>query len=159
FTGHTFARVWASPEERDALAGDIARDLDLSLTLSHADQSLIAVYGEPCRSVWLTAPVVDEGRMLGYVAACPGPSRTDASQRSFGFFGAVLLLGATLWAASGAIARRLARPLGELARMAQSIGAGDLSARVKLNCIRHGEVGLVAESMNEMAARIEKQMA
>jgi signal transduction histidine kinase len=71
----------------------------------------------------------------------------------------VILLGGALWAASGAIARRLSRPLGDLARVAQEIGAGKLSSRVPLDCDRHGEVGVVAEAMNDMAARIEKQMA
>ncbi len=64
-----------------------------------------------------------------------------------------------LWGASGAIARRLTRPFVELARVAQEIGGGNLSARYALGRRgRSGEAFLIGVSINDMAARIEKQL-
>jgi signal transduction histidine kinase len=157
-TDHLFARAWSSPSERDALARTIADDLDISLALSSPDGSHIAEYGPPCRTSPMRVPVVKDGATVGHVAACWGPERREGGRRMWPFL-PVILLGGALWAASGAIARRLSRPLGDLARVAQEIGAGKLSSRVPLDCDRHGEVGVVAEAMNDMAARIEKQMA
>lgn len=157
-TSHLFARAWSSPSERDALARDIAEDLDVSIALSSSNGEPLAAFGAPCRSVMARVPVEKDGALLGHVAACWGPDRREAGRRIWPFL-PVLIFGVALWAASGAIARRLSRPLGELARVAQEIGAGNLSSRVPLDCDRHGEVGVVAEAMNDMAARIEKQMA
>jgi len=157
-TAHLFARVWASPSERDALARDIAEDLDISIALSSPDGSPIATFGPPCRAIMARVPIEKDGAALGQVAACWRPERREGGRRFWPFL-PVVILGAALWATSGFIARRLSRPLGELARFAQEIGAGKLSSRVPLDCDRHGEVGVVAEAMNDMAARIEKQMA
>jgi len=75
---------------------------------------------------------------------------------------ALLLSGAMLWAASGRIARRLARPLWELSRVAQDIGSGRLSSRMHLRPHGPGEVReirVLSYSINDMAARIERQIA
>jgi signal transduction histidine kinase len=56
------------------------------------------------------------------------------------------------------IARRLTRPLGELVRVTRAIGGGDLAARVRLGRHQAGEVGALADSVNEMASRIERQL-
>ncbi|MFZ5470968.1 MAG: HAMP domain-containing sensor histidine kinase [Myxococcota bacterium] len=64
---------------------------------------------------------------------------------------------AVLWGASGFIARRLTRPLAELARVAQEIGRGNLKARMELP-VHSGEIGAVGSAVNDMAARIEKQL-
>jgi signal transduction histidine kinase len=64
-----------------------------------------------------------------------------------------------LWAASGAIAHRLVRPLSELARVAEDIGRGQLASRVRLSPRQGMEFMMVGNVMNEMAQRIEKQLA
>ena len=64
-----------------------------------------------------------------------------------------------LWGVSGRIARRLTRPIAELARVAQEIGKGNLSARYTFT--KHGRTGeafLIGLSINEMAERIERQL-
>jgi two-component system, OmpR family, sensor kinase len=65
-----------------------------------------------------------------------------------------------LWAASGRVARRLARPLYDLVQVTERIGAGDLTARATLHG-RHqvDEIGILGRAINQMAGRIEKQMA
>ncbi len=64
-----------------------------------------------------------------------------------------------LWASSGKIARRLTAPFVELARVAQEIGKGNLSARYAFG--RRGrtrEAALIGVSINRMAERIEQQL-
>jgi signal transduction histidine kinase len=67
--------------------------------------------------------------------------------------------GLVLWMLSGRLARRLAHPLYELLRVTQEIGAGRLSARARLPYWRVGEIALLARAINDMAARIERQIA
>ena len=75
-----------------------------------------------------------------------------------GLLFALVAAALVLWAASGIIARRLTRPLNELVRVTQAIGAGDLAARARLGWHQAGEVGALADSVNEMAGRIERQL-
>ena len=63
-----------------------------------------------------------------------------------------------LWMASGAIAWRLTRPLLVVVDAARRIGAGDLSTRIPLHRQR-GELVLLGTAINDMASRIEKQLA
>ncbi|MEM9075092.1 MAG: HAMP domain-containing sensor histidine kinase, partial [Myxococcota bacterium] len=58
---------------------------------------------------------------------------------------------------SGVLARRLARPIRRVASVATAIGTGDLSARVT-RVRRIGEVGVLADAIDDMAERIETQV-
>jgi signal transduction histidine kinase len=58
---------------------------------------------------------------------------------------------------SGMIAWRLTHPLIMVVRAARAIGAGKLDTRIQLRR-SHGEVGLLASTINDMAARIEQQI-
>ncbi|HEX7476172.1 MAG TPA: ATP-binding protein [Polyangiales bacterium] len=71
---------------------------------------------------------------------------------------AFCVAGNVLWLFSGAMARRIARPLRELARVASELGAGKLESRVRLPHHDPSEIGELAAAFNEMAARIESQM-
>ncbi|MGK4006358.1 HAMP domain-containing sensor histidine kinase [Sorangium sp. So ce1036] len=157
FVGHQFQGVWRDPMARDALARVIAEDFDTDLELLDASGRRLVRYGQICsRSRALVAPVRDGGAVLGTVLLCPGRGRSGASLR---FALPLLAVAVVLWGASGVISRRLARPLVDLAHVAHEIGAGKLSSRVRLDRHGHGEVGVVAEAVNDMAARIERQIA
>ena len=81
-----------------------------------------------------------------------------AHQMSGGKWWAFVATLAVLWMASGAIAFRLTRPLMMVIDAAQRIGDGDLTTRIPVR--RHrGELVSLAEAINEMAARIEKQLS
>mgnify|MGYP000903408852 CR=1 FL=1 len=81
-----------------------------------------------------------------------------AHEMSGGKWWAFVATLAVLWMASGAIAYRLTRPLMMVIDAAQRIGDGDLTTRIPVT--RHrGELVMLAESINEMAARIEKQLS
>lgn len=65
---------------------------------------------------------------------------------------------AVLWMAAGAISWRLTRPLLTVVDAARRIGDGDLKTRIPIERQR-GELVMLAVAINEMAARIEKQLA
>jgi two-component system OmpR family sensor kinase len=71
---------------------------------------------------------------------------------------AMLVAGVVVWLISGKIARRLARPLHELLRVTEEIGSGRLASRAQLPHWQMGEVAYLASAINDMAARIEKQV-
>ncbi len=155
FASNRFAEVWEVPERRDALVQGISGDLDVDMELRDASGALLARTGEPCEEPDLSFPVMREGTQLGLVKACYWRSRPRRPWRAVL---PVLLSGAMLWMLSGAIARRLTRPMDELVRAASALGAGKLEARVKLGRGASGELGVLAEAFNDMAARIERQM-
>jgi len=109
--------------------------------------------------------VVQTGVTLGQIELChPRPP----SGLPLRLLGTLLILTAFLWAAAGRIARNLTRPLVEVARVARDLGDGKLDSRVDVGARSgayghfshgHGEVAIVAEAINEMASRIEKQHA
>jgi signal transduction histidine kinase len=99
--------------------------------------------------------VARDGVVLGRVVGCM-PGRHGPGWR---WLLVVLVALGVVWKVSGRVARRLARPLDELAEVVTRIGKGDLSARTKLGCGEPDEIGVVAEAVNEMAGRIEKQLA
>lgn len=75
---------------------------------------------------------------------------------------AILLFGvpaAVLWMAAGRVARRIAQPLYELTRAAQDLGAGNLKARVSAAGFGFDETAVLSSAFNEMAARLERQLA
>jgi len=77
-------------------------------------------------------------------------------------FRAVFLFGApavVLWIAAGRVARRIAQPLYELTRAAQELGAGNLKARVTAAGFGFDETAVLSSAFNEMAARLERQLA
>jgi two-component system OmpR family sensor kinase len=65
---------------------------------------------------------------------------------------------AMLWMMSGKLARRIARPLYQLVQVAEEIGAGRLNARARLPPHGIGEIAVLATAINDMAARIERQI-
>jgi signal transduction histidine kinase len=70
-----------------------------------------------------------------------------------------LVVALALWWTAGRLSRRILRPLSLVVRLAEDLGAGKLDARAEMTCYRFGEERLVAESLNRMADRIERQVA
>jgi signal transduction histidine kinase len=159
--GDRFAHVWLDPAERRDLANALSTNLGGSVLLLDVD-------GEPlpgeegaatscARSARTdTVPVMRGETFLGTVKLCGMRSGTEEAWR---IAVALLVAGAVVWAASGKIARRLARPHAELARVAHDIGAGNLKSRMQINRRESREVLALAHAVNDMAARIERQLA
>jgi len=158
FVGNRFAEAWDEPARRAALAAAVAEELDVGVRLSDSSGVLVGTYGAiPCdERPHFVAPVsTGDGRARGEVAICSRHEATPWGLIALAF----LVAGGTLWAAAGMIARRIARPLGQVAGVAREIGEGNLDARVALDD-RHrvGEIRVLGNAINEMASRIQKQL-
>ncbi len=155
FTTGRFVAAWNDPVAREELAAALARDMELGVVLRDAGGAVISAHGG-CDHSLLRAPVRQDGQVLGSLEVCADKTRWGSPFRyAVPFLLAVLVL----WALSGTVARRLARPLQEVAQVAREIGAGNLQSRAQLSAGQPGEVGALAVIINEMAAKIEKQMA
>jgi signal transduction histidine kinase len=158
YVGHQYALVWDDPAARARMASGMARDLDIGVVLRDPGGAALSVHGHECEDPRhaFHAPVERDGRVVGLVEMC-----IERSGRRGGW---VLLLGitvacGTLWAFSGIIARRLARPIQHVVEVAQDIGQGKLGTRVRLGHERRlGEIAVLADAIDDMASRIEKQL-
>ena len=157
FTGGRFERVWDSPAERDELVRALSRDLNATVTLRGPDDAVLTELGPACAAGRLPAVrVYRAGVPLGSVRLCADRYRSHPWK--FGL--ALFVTGLVIWIAANKIARRLSRPMGELARVAGELGAGNFTARVQLSPRqRFGETAALAETLNDMAARIERHLA
>jgi two-component system OmpR family sensor kinase len=156
FVEHQLADSWDDPSRRDAFARGLSRDLGLSVVLEGPRGELIGAFGPACLHPDVVTPVRRDERLLGTAKLCLAKRERRAG---FAFFALLGLAAAMLWGASGVIARRLVRPLGELVRVADEIGRGNLDARVTLHRTKVGEIGDLADAINDMADRIQRQMA
>jgi signal transduction histidine kinase len=158
FTGMRFAEVWDSPDKRDALAESISKDLGLGVRLEDTEGRALADFGPTKCQHEVRIPVMRGDDEIGRAAVC----LRSMPHSPWGAWKAALVLmvvGGMLWGASGKIARRLARPLADVARVAHEIGRGKLSSRAGLHCGMPDEVGVLAVSINDMADRIERQLS
>lgn len=156
FANGRFERVWSSPADRDELARAVSRDLDVSVTLEDEAHREIETFGAPCTGHAFRLPVHRERTPIGYVTFCAQRHRPQPWKFGLALFVTLLVI----WIAAMKIARRLSRPMGELARVATELGAGNFSARVRLDDRqRFGETAALAVTMNDMAARIERYLA
>ncbi len=155
WVGRQFAREWADPARRNIFAQQSAAELDMNLELFDASGRSLLLVGDQCTHVMLDAPVMQDGARVGTVRGCLRHVASLAWRWPLG----VLAVVSVLWLASGRIARRLAHPLDELAQTVKRIGNGDLTARTKLSFAEPDEIGVVADAVNEMAVRLEKQVA
>ena len=154
WVGKQFAREWNDPVARARFAKETADDLDANVDLYDANGVLLLSTGAVCQHAMLEAPVRQGGALLGLAKVCSQHPHSPL------FPLVVLLVGlAVVWKISGGVARRLARPLDDLTEVVKRIGSGDLKARTDLGCIEPDEIGVVADAVNDMAARIEKQVA
>lgn len=148
-----FADVWDEPSARVGLAGEIAAELDVGVqTLDTASvplEKLGTVEGRAVASV----PVERGGQMLGKVEFY-APKFRPRSELIL----PLLVAFAVIWAFSGLLARKFARPLAELAATADAIGRGNLDRRSRVHRHAPGEVVQLADAIDDMAGRIQRQM-
>lgn len=162
FVGHRFGEVWDTPQDRDELASSVAGDLHVGVVLRDENGVIISRFGPACEQVQFETEVRRDTAssaqlLVGHVEMC---SERHDRARGLMVLAIVLVVACgTLWGASGVIARRIGRPLWQVARVASDIGLGRLGSRVRLH--RHhriDEIGMLADAINDMATRIEKQL-
>ena len=153
-TSRQFARVWDDPTARARRAQDIADSFPVAVTLLDMDGNELFRTG------------TGEGRTHGLVVVQRGGTplgrvriRSKTWQGPLTLVAALLIFVTLLWLASGRIARRIVLPLEHLADVARDIGDGQLTRRARLGHHAPGEVGQLAGSINDMAGRIEQQIA
>ncbi len=159
-----FASVWDNPADRAELAAETARTLDLDLVLEDRQGGGRALFsptdppGFACRRPTLRTVVRGpDGAVRGEVSVCAARHhRAFGGTRAFALLGAVLL---ALYALAGRVARRIARPLEELAAVVQDLGSGQLHRRAPGHLQDADEVGVLARAVNDMADRIVRQLS
>ncbi|GHG62041.1 sensor histidine kinase [Comamonas sp. KCTC 72670] len=156
FVSHRFEEVWDDPARRDALVDSIARDLQVGVELHDATGTLLASTEEPCRRPEFNVPVMRDGTVLGSVRACYSHFRAKSPLK---MVLPLVLSCMVLWLAAGKLARRLSRPMDELVRATLDLGSGRLDSRADIAPHVTGEFAVLADAFNDMAGRIEKQMA
>jgi signal transduction histidine kinase len=150
FVGDRLARNWDDAPARADLVASLGRDLDLGLALRDTAGGVLDRAGA-CDRPDLVVQV--PGR--GVLDVCTGRHLAGLPWR----LGLALLAAvAVLWAASGRIARRIARPIVHLAGVARDLGDGKLASRARLDWRELGEIGTLTTAINDMAGKIERQM-
>lgn len=155
FANDRFAAVWDDPRQRLELVDSIQRHFNVSLTLLDADRSTLYGGAVHCEHRGTELELTRNGQRLGYVTVC---YTGHGWPRSATYLLVTVVF--VLWAMSGLIARSLVRPLDQLVGVVRRIGDGQLDARMQL--CRHdygGEVGEVAQAVNQMAEKIERQIS
>lgn len=155
FASSRFAKVWADPAERLELAQALGESFGVDLIVRDASGRVLDRLGPSCDRTLFKIDVTEAGQPLGTVEGCP---RHGRKRKLTGFLLALAAAALTLWMGSGAIARKIARPLAELAGVARDLGHGKLKRRARLRRHVPGEVGELAVSINDMAERIAKQL-
>lgn len=155
FASERFGAVWNDDAARRELASSVARTFDVGVTLRSTDRAALFTAGD-CPGADVVLPVERNGAAIGQVDVCTHPVRGNHRAP---FFLAIAAASLTLWGASSMVARRLGRPLAELARVASEVGSGRLSSRSKLGRRQPGEFGMLADAIDDMAVRLEQQLA
>ena len=156
WVGKQAARVWDDPAQRLKFAEEAGDAFDIQLEVKDATGALLhSVRGGCAKGRGMEIPIVRNGTTLGVIKLCQVPGNRAQPSR---LLIALLCVVGGLWLATGRIARRLSAPLDELAQVARDIGQGNLKARAGVSCHQPDEFGVVAEAMNDMAARIERQL-
>lgn len=159
FGENRFAEVWRDRAALKKLADNFVRELDVSVVV--VDQVGKEIYrgGKACKNNSVDLAIKDENdsSFLGTVEICrPRPWwRVSGVWRFVVTLGVLLLV---LWGAAGRIARRLVQPLSDLAAVAEALGRGHWKQRFLTRRKDAEEVRILADSLNQMAARLEKQL-
>ncbi len=167
FAAARVAEQWNNPAGRSAILKDVGERLMFGVQLRDPTGKTLETFGGECAHQFAQVPVIGaNGAKLGELALCPprgpngnGPEHGPA--RPLTRAGILLVIALiAMWAASGRVARQLSKPLQELAKVADDLGHGKLSSRAALSSRHHGvdELDSLAQSINDMAVRIERQL-
>ncbi|MEO0325360.1 MAG: HAMP domain-containing sensor histidine kinase [Myxococcota bacterium] len=140
--------AWDDPDTRRDLLTDVERELGVRVALDDASGAAL-VEAPACDGQSKTVAVPGRGSARVCLPHGRPPGR---------LFLALGLAGAVLFALSGFVARRLAAPLRQVARVAERLGEGELDARVGAQRWGDSEVAVLAQTIDTMAERIETQL-
>ncbi|MBK7154230.1 MAG: HAMP domain-containing protein [Sandaracinaceae bacterium] len=155
FVALRFAERWGDDAALAQLADELHGRFGLSVQVHDLAGHERLRRGQDCSRRARPTAIVTDGRTLGHATLCM-PRRPHFFRQALALFAAFVV---GLWWSSGVIARRLARPLVETAKVASEIGHGALDARVHVHPRAPAEVQHLARAVNEMAARVESTLA
>ena len=156
FAAQRFAERWGDAPARAQLAREAAEAFEARLSLfDEAGQRLLTAGPTACRGPSHTLDVRDGDRLLGRVDVCIAGLRRFRPTVALAVLGTMCLV---LWTAAALLSRRITRPLSLLIAATREIGRGNTGARVRLGRHQGGELGQLAESVNDMAERIARQL-
>lgn len=150
-----FQEVWDEPGKRAKLGRDLSEAFGIAIRVDASDGRLLEQHGGACTKPDVSLEVRRGGSALGAVHGCLEHSHVHGPIAVLlALFAAALVL----WMAAAALAHKLTRPLFSLIEVTREIGQGNLKSRVRLGRHQRSELGILAESVNEMAERIERQL-
>jgi signal transduction histidine kinase len=156
FAAQRFAERWNDAPARAELAREAASAFDARLSLfDEAGRHLLTAGPATCRGPSHTLDVRDGARLVGRVEVCIASLRRFRPAVALAVLGTMCLV---LWTAAALLSRRITRPLSLLIAATREIGRGNTGARVRLGRHQGGELGQLAESVNDMAERIARQL-
>jgi two-component system sensor histidine kinase BaeS len=141
------------------LPPQLVRHFDQRLFLLDADRKVLVSHVEVAVDNAAT-PLMHQGKVVGYLGLLPRTNISNAPQQRFlkeQKLAFALVAGVVVLLASGLsllLARRLVRPLSELAQATHQLAAGTFSVRVPVTS--HDELGQLASDFNSLALALEK---
>lgn len=158
----------APPDILEEVLARLGENAGATITLRDAQGDILGAFGEPLpdlaprrrRSGWsfgrdkTVGMVLSDGRRV--IARPTGEGDRDGLH-GFGFLAVLLCLVVAIALGAYPLARRLTRRLERLQAQADLLGAGDLSARARVE--GRDEVAALARSFNRAAERIQKLVA
>lgn len=149
FAGGLWADAWDDPVARERLATAMEVDLGTSVEVRDLGGTVLHAATRDCEG----ADQLIQVPRRGTVRVCmPRPSHGGVH---LGALGVALIV---LFSLSGLLARKLARPVRAVARVAERLAEGDLSARVGPRRDLRAEMGVLARTIDAMAERVEAQL-
>jgi two-component system, OmpR family, sensor kinase len=155
------SRIWDDQAAVDAYVAQLREDTGLALKVHRNPDGLPArLRVRPARGIVVFdgsagyIPVVQRGTLVGALEVQGAEHNRAAPTVLVPTIATLLVLGLV----ARKVAKRIARPLEDVARAANDFGAGKLDARTRVGSQRRvaGEVLAVADAFDNMAARIER---
>ncbi|MBI5608698.1 MAG: HAMP domain-containing histidine kinase [Deltaproteobacteria bacterium] len=150
------ALVWDEPAARRELIETLSGESHMRVELHDTAGTLVDATGSMCPKRLDRWPAVRrQGRDLGTIHLCV--PRSDKTRLYVGVAFALLLLVVV----ARLFARQIALPLEEVARVAESVAAGNLDVQSPFDGKRsvwHRDVQLVAETLADMASQVARQL-
>ncbi len=150
-----FTEVWDEPAKREALADEVAREINVDVTLRDASGTPIYVLGDQCSRRDLALAPVRNGEALGSVNLCQTSGIPHPLPMLFGMSAAI----GVLWLVAHKIARHLGRPILDLVDATDAIGRGEYDFNVRLRRHSPTEIVHLTRAVQDMAGKIKQQLA
>jgi len=155
FVGERFGERWEDDARRSALARELSEAFGVSLRVSDAQTGATQIYGAGCSSWDKGLTIRRNERVLGQVDACFHPPFRGRVAALL----AIVTAAVVFWSMASLLAFKLTYPLSQMIFVTREIGSGNLKSRARLHRGHRNELSLLAEAINDMAERIERQLS